>query len=44
MKHSHREMVKASSLKTFKVKWGSEQPDLVKNLPALCRALGLHGL
>lgn len=42
-KHRHRlakEVAKASSLKISK----SEQPDVVPDLPALCRADGLDGL
>jgi len=32
-----RELVDVPSLETFKVGWGSEQPDLVKDVPAHCR-------
>ena len=37
------EVVGAQSLETFKAR-GSQQPDLVENVPAHCRGLGLDDL
>jgi len=34
-----REVVEAPSLDIFQVRWGSEQPDLVKHVTAHCRGL-----
>ena len=35
-----REVADAPSLETLKIGWGSEQPDLVEDVPAYCRGVG----